>query len=195
MKTFNEIEALWKQQKEVVVPDSTIIIEKANKDRKTMTKKIMLQVILLLVTVPVILWVLLANPFKETTTFLGIAIVLFDIIGFSVLRLYQVNKLAKIDFTATPKIVLSQLEKYYNFNKLLSSKIMIGYFLLLNIGLGLYFVEVMSPLPTYVIILSLTIYVAWIVFAYFVIGKKQKKKEFERIDNLITKMQTIEKEF
>lgn len=192
MKAFNDIETIWKQQKEVVVPEVTVIIEKANKEKKTISKKIILQVILLLITVPVVIWVLVLNPFKETTTFLGIAILLFDIIGFSILRLYQVKWLAKIDFTETPKIVLDQLEKYYSFQKLISSKIMLLYFLLLNLGLGLYFIEVMSPMPTYAVVLSLTVYVAWIVFAYFVIGKKQKKKEFDRIDNIIKNIKEIE---
>lgn len=194
MKQFNAIEAIWKQQKEAVVPDATVIIDKANKEKKVLSKKIILQVILLLITVPVIIWVLVTNPFQESTTFLGVAIVLIDIIGFSILRLYQVNWLTKIDFTAIPKTVVDQLEKYYSFQKVMSSKIITGYFLLLNLGLGLYFIEVMAPMPTYAIVLSLTVYVAWIAFSYFVLGKKQKEKEFERINNLIKKMKAIEEE-
>lgn len=194
MKQFNDIEAIWKQQKEAVVPEATVIIDRANKEKKVLSKKIILQVILLLVTVPIIIWVLVANPFQESTTFLGVAIVLIDIIGFSILRLYQVKWLAKIDFTATPKTVVDHLEKYYSFQKVMSSKIIMGYFLLLNLGLGLYFIEVMAPMPTFAIVLSLTVYVAWIAFAYFVLGKKQKKKEFDRINNLIKKMKAIEEE-
>lgn len=194
MKQFNDIEAIWKQQKQAVVPDANVIIDKANKEKKVLSKKIILQVILLLITVPVIIWVLVTNPFQESTTFLGVAIVLIDIIGFSILRLYQVNWLAKIDFTAIPKTVVEQLEKYYGFQKVMSSKIIIAYFLLLNLGLGLYFIEVMAPMPTFAIILSLTVYVAWIAFSYFVLGKKQKEKEFDRINNLIKKMKAIEEE-
>lgn len=194
MKQFNDIEAIWKQQKEAVVPDANVILDKANKEKKVLSKKIILQVILLLITVPVIIWVLVTNPFQESTTFLGVAIVLLDIIGFSILRLYQVNWLAKIDFTAIPKSVVDQLEKYYGFQKVMSSKIIMGYFLLLNLGLGLYFIEVMAPMPTFAIVLSLTVYVAWIAFSYFVLGKKQKEKEFDRINNLIKKMKAIEEE-
>lgn len=195
MKAFNDIENIWKQQKEAVVPEVTVIIEKVNQEKKSIAKKIIIQVILLLITVPIIIWVLVANPFKETSTFVGIVIVLFDLIGFAVLRIYQVNKLAKINFTETPKTVLHQLGTYYDFHKFLSSKIITCYFLLLNLGLGLYFIEVMRPMPTYAIILSFTVYTGWIAFAYFVIGKKQKIKEFEIIDILIKKMKTIEGEY
>jgi hypothetical protein len=192
MKAFNDIETIWKQQKEKVVPDVTVIIEKANQEKKAMAKKIILQVILLLITVPVVVWVLATNPFKERTTFLGVAMLLIDIIGFAGLRLYQVRWLSKIDFTEAPKLVLEQLEKYYSFEKVVNSKIMAAYFILLNVGLGLYFIEVMKPMPTYAIILSLSVYVGWIAFAFFVIGKKQKAKEYNRIDQLINKMKTIE---
>lgn len=192
MKQFNDIEAIWKQQKISTVPDVTAIIEKGNKEKKTLSKKISLQVILLLITVPVVIWVLVTNPFQKTTTFLGIAIVLLAVIGFSIIRLYQVNWLRKIDFTQTPNFVLQQLEKYYSFQKLISSKIMGIYFLLLNLGLGLYFIEVMAPMPTYAVVLSLSVYVIWLLIAYFVIGKKQKQKEFNRIDVLIKKMKEIE---
>lgn len=192
MKQFNDIEAIWKQQKISTVPDVTAIIEKGNKEKKTLSKKISLQVILLLITVPVVIWVLVTNPFQKTTTFLGIAIVLLAVIGFSIIRLYQVNWLRKIDFTQTPNFVLQQLEKYYSFQKIISSKIMGIYFLLLNLGLGLYFIEVMAPMPTYAVVLSLSVYVIWLLIAYFVIGKKQKQKEFNRIDVLIKKMKEIE---
>lgn len=192
MKQFNDIEAIWKQQKISTVPDVTAIIEKGNKEKKTLSKKISLQVILLLITVPVVIWVLVTNPFQKTTTFLGIAIVLLAVIGFSTIRLYQVNWLRKIDFTQTPNFVLQQLEKYYSFQKIISSKIMGIYFLLLNLGLGLYFIEVMAPMPTYAVVLSLSVYVIWLLIAYFVIGKKQKQKEFNRIDVLIKKMKEIE---
>lgn len=66
------------------------------------------------------------------------------------------------------------------------------YFLLLNLGLGLYFIEVMAPMPTYAVVLSLSVYVIWLLITYFVIGKKQKQKEFNRIDVLIKKMKEIE---
>lgn len=192
MKKFNDIETIWKQQKEQVVPEVTTIINKANKEKKTILKKIIVQVILLLFTVPVVIWVLMTNPFQETTTFLGIAVILFDIIGFSIMRLYQVNLLTKIDFTQTPNMVLHELEKYYNLQKIISSKVMVAYFLLMNLGLGLYFIEVMSPMSPFAIGLSLSVYILWMLFAYFVIGKKQRKKEFDRIDALIEKVKEIE---
>ncbi len=192
MKKFNDIETIWKQQKEQVVPEVTTIINKANKEKKTILKKIIVQVILLLFTVPVVIWVLMTNPFQEMTTFLGIAVILFDVIGFSIMRLYQVNLLTKIDFTQTPNMVLHELEKYYNLQKIISSKVMVAYFLLMNLGLGLYFIEVMSPMSPFAIGLSLSVYILWMLFAYFVIGKKQRKKEFDRIDALIEKVKEIE---
>lgn len=192
MKPFNDIESIWKQQKENSVPDVAHIITKAKKEQKIIVNKIIFQVLSLLVTVPVIIWVLVANPFQKSTTFIGVAIVLFDIIGFSILRLYQMNQMRKINFTATPKLVLEQLEKYFVFQQLLSTKIMFVYFLLLNLGLGLYFIEVMTPMPLVAIVISLSVYVGWLLFAYFVIGKKQKRKENERIQVLIENAKALD---
>lgn len=192
MKPFNDIESIWKQQKENSVPDVALIITKAKKEQKIIVNKIIFQVLSLLVTVPVILWVLVANPFQKSTTFIGVAIVLFDIIGFSILRLYQMYQMKKIHFTAAPKQVLDQLEHYFVFQQLLSTKIMFVYFLLLNLGLGLYFIEVMALMPIFAVVISLSVYIGWLLFAYFVIGKKQKRKENERIQVLLENAKALD---
>lgn len=194
MKPFNDIENIWKQQKEKTVPNVTLIIEKAEKQKKVIVNKISIQVLFILITVPVLIWVVVANPFQKTTTFLGIAILLFDIIGFSFLRLYQMKQLIKINFTAVPKQVLEQLEKYLVFQQLLSTKIMFVYFILLILGLGLYFIEVMTPMPVVGIVISLTVCLGWLLFAYFVIGKKEKIKERARIQNLIDNAKALDME-
>lgn len=105
------------------------------------------------------------------------------------------NQIRKINFTATPKLILEQLEKYFVFQQLLSTKIMLVYFLLLNLGLGLYFIEVMTPMLLFAIVISFSVYVGGLLFAYFVMGKKQKRKENAGIQALIENAKALDQVF
>ena len=195
MKEFDNLKEIWNQQKESSVPDVSQIISKAKKEKQTMGNKMILQIGILLSTIVALIWVTSSIDFKMITTFIGIGLMLFTIFAFSLIRLYQLYKLKKIDLTQSPKKVLIQLEQFYTFLKLVSTKGALTYFILLNLAFVFYFIEVMAPMSTLMKVIVLTLYTAWMLFAYFILGKKQKQKEYDKIEAIINSIKKVENEY
>jgi len=195
MKEFDNLQEIWKQQKQNPLPDVSVIIAKANKEKQTVTSKMLFQIITLVGSMIGVVWVVTSVDFQMITTFIGIALMLLCIFGFSGIRLYQMITLKRIDLTQAPSQTLVELEKFYAFQQFVGTKITLAYFIILNIGLGFYFIEVMQPMSTLMKTLFLIAYVAWMLIAYFYIGKKQKAKEFNRIQSIIDAIKEMERSY
>ncbi|SHJ11791.1 hypothetical protein [Flavobacterium terrae] len=192
MKDFDNIMDVWKQQKEVKIPEAGAIIQKAKKERNSFTNKIILQATILLLTVVVLIWVGTAINFKMITTYIGLGLMFLCVFGFSMIRLYQMSKIKKIDFTQKPSLTLIELEKTYKFQQFVSNKVGLMYFILLNLAFVFYFIEVMQPMSLQLKSIVITAYISWMLFAYFYLGKKEKKKENERIQKMIDSIKEME---
>lgn len=195
MREFDNLKTIWDKQKDTLVPEASQIIYKAKKEKKSIGKKIIVQVITLVLSMIVIMYVVYTINFRMATTFAGIVLLLMTIFLFSGIRMYQVFQLSKIDLTQSPKIVLHQLNRYYTFDKFVKTKCMISYFVFLNIGMGLYFIEVMKPMSLLLKSVSLILYIAWMLFAYFVIGRKQLKKDNDKIESVIKNIKNLEQNY
>ncbi|MES2811467.1 MAG: hypothetical protein V4670_03265 [Bacteroidota bacterium] len=195
MKEFDNLQEIWKQQKQSSLPDVSLILAKAKKDRSTYTNKVLFQVMTLIATMFAVVWIGSSVHFKMASTFIGLGLMLLCIGGFSLVRLYQMITLRKIDLTQKPSITLNQLEKYYAFQQIVSTKISLAYFIILNIAFGFYFIEVMQPMSTMLKIIVLVAYIAWMLIAYLYIGKKQKQKEYDRIQMMIDSIKQMEDQY
>lgn len=195
MKEFDNLKEIWNQQKESSVPDVSQIISKAKKEKQKMGNKIIIQVAVLLLTVVAISYVGAIIDFKMISSYIGLGIMLATIILFSCIRLYQVFKLKKIDLTESPKKVLLQLEKFYAFQQFVSTKCAIAYFVMLNLAFVFYFIEVLKPMSTLMKTIVLIVFTGWMLFAYFILGKKEKQKEFEKTQNIINSIKKVETEY
>jgi uncharacterized membrane protein YecN with MAPEG domain len=195
MKEFDNLKEIWNQQKESIVPDVSQIISKAKKEKRSMGNKILIQVAILLLSVIAIAWVGAVIDFKMATTYIGIMMMFAIILIFSSIRLYQVYKLKNIDLTQSPTKTLLELEKFYAFQQFVNTKCTLAYFILLNLAFVFYFIEVMQPLSMMIKIIVLIVYTAWMLIAYFILGKKQKQKEYDKTQSIIDSIKKIETEY
>ena len=195
MKDFNDIQNLWKQQETKPLPDVTQIIANAKKDKQHFTNKIIVQTIILALTLPCLLWIGSIIDFKKTTSYIGLTLMFCCVFIFSAIRLYQIIRLKKMDVTEEPQVNLQKLEQYYSFQKVVSTKITTAYFIVMNIAFGLYFIEVMAPMSALLKTIVLIVYVAWMLFAFFYLGKKQKAKEYARVQRLIDTIKEMESNY
>ena len=192
MKDFNDIQNLWNEQKSIQLPDVNRILADAKKIQLDLNRKINLQVIILLSVVLFILIVVKVIPFQETTTFIGIGLMASTILFFSGIRLYQVIQMKKIDLTKNPKLLLIDLEQYYQFQNTINTKYTLLYFILMNIAFALYFIEVLQPIPLLYQVIIIVVYLAWMFFAFLYLGKKHKQKEQAKTQIIIDRIKEIE---
>ena len=195
MKDFNEIQNLWNEQKSVQLPDVNRILADAKKVQRDLNSKIAIQICILVGVVIFILILMQVIPFKAATTFIGIGLMATTILLFSVVRLYQVIQMKKIDLTKNPKLLLIDLEQYYQFQNTVNTKYTLLYFILMNIAFALYFIEVLQPVPLLYQVIIIVVYLAWMFFAFLYLGKKHKQKEQAKTQSIIDAIKNIEKHY
>lgn len=195
MKDFNDIQNLWKNQETKAVPDASAIINKAKKTKKEYNTKISIQITALVLALITLIWILFSITFQSITTYIGLITMILCIGVFSIARGKLIYLLKKIDFTSNPSHSLEQLEKVYQYQKWINTKLTKAYFLFISLAMGLYFIEVIHPfsLDIQLIITGLTL--TWFLFTYFYLGKKQQEKENQRIESIIASIQQIEINF
>ena len=192
MKDFNEIQNLWNEQKSVQLPDVNSILASAKKVQRDLNSKIVIQISILVAVVLFILILMQVIPFKAATTFIGIGLMATTILLFSVVRLYQVIQMKKIDLTKNPKLLLVDLEQYYQFQNTVNTKYTQLYFILMNIAFALYFIEVLQPVPLLYQVIIIVVYLAWMFFAFLYLGKKHKQKQQAKTQSIIDAIKNIE---
>lgn len=192
MNDFNSLQEIWKKQQPTPLPDVLEVIAKAKKEKNSFIQKIMMQVTILLFTIVVLLYVGASIDFKKFSTFIGLGLMVLCILVFSGFRLYQIIQLKKINFTQAPSNTLKALERILELQKTINTKVSTGYFIVLNIAFIFYFIEVLQPLSVLYKTIALILYSAWMLFAFFYLGKKQKIKEGERIQKLIDAVKEME---
>ena len=195
MKDFNEIQNLWNEQKSVQLPDVNRILADAKKVQRDLNSKIAIQICILVGVVIFILILMQVIPFKAATTFIGIGLMASTILLFSSVRLYQVIQMKKIDLTKNPKLLLVDLEQYYQFQNTVNTKYTLLYFILMNIAFALYFIEVLQPVPLLYQVIIIVVYLAWMFFAFLYLGKKHKQKEQAKTQSIIDAIKNIEKHY
>ena len=65
------------------------------------------------------------------------------------------------------------------------------YYTLLNIAMGIYMLEIFTGRPLLNVSIII-VYVAWMLFAYFYLGKRNMRKEDERLNSIIGELELIE---
>lgn len=195
MKDFNALQNLWNEQKTAPIPDANAILANAKKVQRSLNNKIKTQIAILIAVVIFILILVNVIPFKEVTTFVGIALMAFTILLFSAVRLLQVIRLHKIDLTQKPRQLLLKLEAYYLFQNTVNTRYTMLYFILMNVAFALYFIEVLAPIALLYKTIIVAVYLAWMSFAYLYLGKKHKIKEQAKTQSIIDAIKAIEQQY
>jgi len=195
MKDFNDLQNLWQEQKPSQLPDVNSILADAKKVQHALNRKISMQIMILIAVVAFILVLMNAIPFQQVTTFIGIGIMTTTIVAFSAIRLYQVIDLKKMDLSKNPQQLLLDLEAYYQFQKRVNTRYTQIYFLLMNGAFALYFIEVLQPIPILYRIITVAVYIAWMLFALLYLGKKHKLKEQAKIQSIIDAIKSVARHY
>ena len=123
--------------------------------------------------------------FRSILTYVAIVLLAAICVGQGIINLNVYSRLRHIDVTAAVTNHLQQWEDYYAFRKRLIRINGPVYYLLLNGAFGLYFIEILGMMPITARIIALSVYVAWMLFAYFVLGKRTLLKEEQRLTEII----------
>ena len=189
MKDFDAIKDLWQQSNpaEQKTTDLQAITRQAKDTKAKLMRPLLISSIILFITPFYLIWVVYFSGvhFNWVTTHISLALMCSMIWLQSILTFFTLNKLRAIDDTALPELHLQKWEAYYAFRKNQLKWNMPLYFTLLTVTMGLYFVELIQNWPIGYILLLLIGFIAWMIYSYFVWGKRIMQKEENRLTDII----------
>jgi hypothetical protein len=193
MKTFDDIEALWKASPAVTLPDANDILKKASKQKNLLANKIVVQVLCLLAALVSMIVVMCKIHFRFASSYIGLALMMVCIVAFSAVRYRQSRFLKRADFSQSPSLLLLQFEKFYRHQKWVNTKGTLIYIIVLNISFAFYFYEtlVVANISFIWKIAMLVIYIGWMLIATLLIQRKCNRREHGRTEDIIEKLKQL----
>lgn len=194
MDHFDIIQDIWKSGQAVPAAPAPVLRPTAVNSRRKLRRQQFRGALSLLLTGAwiVAMGLLMRDILHAALTWTGLALVVLVCWMQSFLYFRTYKKLRSIDDTSTPAVHLSQWKNYYAFRKAQVRWNLPLYFVLLNMAMALYLVEILSGRPLKNILFFLLLYAGWMLFAYFYIGKKSLQKEEARISSIVSDLESIE---
>jgi len=128
--------------------------------------------------------------FEYWYTYFGMALICLICLAEAGIMLFTFKKIKDIDETASPIIHLEQWNDYYLFRKKQAKWNMPLYYIALNLAIIIYASGIFIGRPWKGIIIFTVVYIAWMLFAYFYLGKKTLKKEDDRLNGIMSELKS-----
>ncbi len=195
MQDFDSLKNMYQQplSSGTVMPADTINKTSLNTKRKMQKQQLGGAIMLLMTAALIIAMALFANlNFTKWYTYAAMALISLVCICQAAFMFNIYNKLKAIDETETPAVHLQQWEQYYEMRKQQNKWNMPLYYILLNVAMGIYVLEIFTGRPVVIVTIFIAVYAAWMLFAYFYLGKRNIAKEEKRLNGIISDLKTIE---
>jgi hypothetical protein len=196
MQDFDSLKNVWQQSAGNVEPKPDITTTITN----TTTSKMKLQkpqlhgaIFLTLTAVFIACLAIFGNlHFTHWYTYGGMALICLVCLVQAAFMYLTYKKIKSIDDTVEPAAHLRQWEAYYDLRKKQNRWNMPVYYVALNIAMAIYLVEIFTGRPLINVLIFIAVYAAWMLFAYFYLGRKNIKREDNRLQKIINELKTIE---
>lgn len=184
---------LWKKQA-VSHPNIEELRSKLNHFKRTSLRRLIITNILLIATCAFIAFIWYYYQPQYTSTKIGIILTVLAM----VMYLFVYNKLIlsyqTIDSTQSNSEYLQKLVTIKTKQQFLQSTILSLYFILLGSGICLYMYEYALKMTLFWGIFAYGAMLAWICFTWFYLRPKEIKKQQNKINSLIAKLEAINKQ-
>ena len=194
MNDFNFIKDIWQNAETPSPEDISVIISEIKKKRRQMFTKGLLGVVSLVAALSVIVWVLFGYDAKIITTRIGTIMVIIATIGGIVLNSQMLNYLWRpLEPDNDNRAYLErmkELRKKQHFMHTRGSQI---YFAVLTSGLVLYMYEFTHRDIVFMLI-AYGMTLAWIAFAWFYLRPRTIRRDREKLDSIIARLERISKQ-
>lgn len=196
MKDFEALKDIWSNQVEHSEIRPEDVLKKVKQSKNLLANKLLLEVIAV-VTAIVILsyaWIILSFTMWTSHVAIGIFILCCIYVMFK-----QFSDYRKITDNALllnrPKEYITYLKSYKQDRYILNTQKYRTYSILFSTGFLLFFVEILFIAELWVTVLAILFTLFWFYYCYFVLMKNYIRKEENRLDDMITNLERVEKQF
>ena len=196
MKDFDSLKTLWEQAGNDLPPRENKNVQWSNQSRNY---KLNLQnqqlrggILLIFTALLIIAMALFADFYKTLITYIGMYLIAAICLAQALLLIYTWQRIKNIDDTLPPRQHLQQWEAYYNFREKLIKWNMPLYFFFLNLAMGIYLFDIFRGRPLTNVLIFLAVYLGWMIFAYFYLGKRVIRKEEFKLKTIMDNLKQLE---
>lgn len=192
MQNFDDIKNLWQQSAgSSDLPSAKEVLAEIALVRKKMIRKNLLAIITLALTFGFIAWIGVHYHFESISTNLGIVITLIAIVTGIIFNTQLASRLLKQnDPSLSNSEFLQQLIAFRSQQRLLQTKGISAYFILLTAGILMYMYEFASRDLRFGII-AYCVTLAWIAFNWFYARKRTIRKQEKVINGQIERLEKL----
>ena len=198
MQDFDSLKNVWQQSAgtDEAKPDLTTIINNTTTSKMKLQKPQLHGAIFLTLTAVFIACLAIFGNlhFTHWYTYGGMVLICIVCLVQAAFMYVTYKKIKSIDDTVEPAAHLRQWETYYGLRKKQNKWNMPLYYVLLNIAMAIYMVEIFTGRPVINVLIFITVYAAWMLFAYFYLGRKNIKREDSRLQKIINELKGIEEQ-
>ncbi|MFD2513370.1 hypothetical protein ACFSRY_05795 [Pontibacter locisalis] len=197
MQEFDELKHIWQQSiPEKPAPKMPDLAKASAQTKKKLQNEQRNGAVCLLLTAAFIAALAIWGgfDFEHWYTYAAMALVCLICLSQAFIMLSTYLKVKRINDTAAPRKHLAEWEAYYTFRQRQLKWNKPLYFVLLNLAMGLYLIEVLDGASATFLLVFGTIYVGWMIFAYLIMGKRLLKRERNRIESVIAELHNLSKQ-
>lgn len=185
---------IWKQQKGAQ-PNIDELMNKLKQYKKSNLRKMIVSNILLLATSGFVIFIWYHYQPQFITSKIGIVLTILAMLIYLFAYNKQFSTFKNIDDTQTNSEYLKSLTVLKVKQKHIQTTMLSLYFIMLSLGICLYMYEYTSRMTKFWAIFAYAITMTWIGFNWFYIRPKTIKKQQTKLDELISKFETVNKQF
>jgi TRAP-type uncharacterized transport system fused permease subunit len=189
-----DFKELWNRGK-ASAPDVSEIFAKANRLTRKTRCKIWWSNIILSLTILVMIFIWWYFQPQLLTTKIGLILMLIAIVIFLITTNQLSPLLARADEETDSRHFLEQVIRIKHKQEFLNKTMLTVYFILLSIGITLYFIEYASRGSLLFQVLAYGITFAWIIFNWIYIRTRTIKKQQKAINDIIARLEEVNKQF
>lgn len=195
MKNFEELSSLWTAQplKEQITADT--LLKQVKKGTQSLQRKLLFSILIMAATFIFMIVLFLFFLFNSWLTYAGIFITMSTILIYAILMYRDYRLIASHDPTSEINIYLQKLKGYQKGRDRMNGTMLYVYSILLSIGLGLFLIEILKPVPLLAEILAYIAFAGWMVFVTFYLRKRIIKTEQEKIGLVINHLERLKLQF
>ena len=199
MQDFDALKKIWQEEpgKARQISTPAELSSTSQRNRKWLKNTQLIGAIGQIFTGAFITWMIFYGNFgfKFWYTYLSMGLVVLLSLMQAAFMFYSYGKVNAIDESLSPAEHLRQWEEYYAIRKKQLNFQGPIFSILLSIALGIYYIEILSGRPFWPSLIIIILTIAWILFAYFYLGRKSIKKETGRLQSIIDELKQVEKQF
>lgn len=198
MQDFDALKKIWQEEsgKARQISTPAELSSTSQRNRNWLKNTQLLGAVGQIFTAVFISWMIFYGNFgfRYWYTYFSMGLVVLLSLMQTAIMLYTYAKINAIDDAATPSAHLRQWEEYYALRMRMIQFQAPVFTLLLSLAIGIYYIEVLSFMKILQASIAVVITAAWILFAYFYLGKRSLRKEKARLQSIIDELKEVEQQ-